>query len=168
MTRSAPRSRRAARWSPVDVFGDRYLRSASCGPHTHDLRAMSANLRGHLRGTQDALPECDPPSSPTQGPHMSKKNPRAAFTPIDRPELTAVTGGRRSSSSSSGNDDRILDSLNSLENSIRDIGRNQNQQPDPMSQMMPFLMMSMMNQQPAAAPVAPPPPQVICIGRRRC
>ena len=93
---------------------------------------------------------------------MSKK-PRPTFTAIEPPALATVSGGRRSASSSSTNDDRIMDSLNILENTIRDLGRNQNNQPDAMSQMMPILAMSMM-QQPAAAP---PPPQVICVGRRR-
>lgn len=100
---------------------------------------------------------------------MSKKTKQPAFTALAPTTLDAVVGGRRSSTSSSSNDDRILDSLNSLENAIRDIGRNQNNQPDPMSQMMPFLMMSMMNQQPAApAPTPAPAPQVIVVGRRRC
>lgn len=97
---------------------------------------------------------------------MSKNPPR--FPAIDHDALDAVSGGRRAASTSRAGDDRIMDTLNSLENSIRDLGRNQQPQTDAASAMMPLLAMSMMNQQPAA-PVAPVPPQVICVrGRRRC
>lgn len=97
---------------------------------------------------------------------MSKKS-TPAFATIKPTALEAVSGGRRSSTSSRGTDDRIMDSLNSLENAIRDVGRNNQNQPDPMSQMMPLLAMTMMNQ-PAAAPPPPAQPQVIYVGRRRC
>lgn len=85
-------------------------------------------------------------------------NPKDAFATIDPSALDTVVGGRRAASSSRADvQDQIIDKLNSLENAIRDLGRNQ-QQTDPMSQMMPFLLLSMMNQQgPAAAPAAPQP-----------
>ena len=89
-------------------------------------------------------------------------NSKDAFATIDPSALDTVVGGRRSAASSSRNDDRIMDALNSLENAIRDLGRNQNNQPDPMSQMLPLLMMSMLNQQPAAAPA----PVVVQAGGR--
>lgn len=88
-------------------------------------------------------------------------NPKDSFATIDPAALTTVAGGRRSATSSSSSDDRIMDALNSLENSIRDLGRNQNNQADPMAQLMPLLMLSMMQQPAAAAPAAP----VVCQSR---
>lgn len=90
-------------------------------------------------------------------------NPKDTFAAIDPDALDAVVGGRRAASSSSSRQDQIMDALGSLENAIRDLGRNQNTQSDPMSQMLPFLMLSMLNQQPA--PVAAPAPTVVCQGR---
>lgn len=87
------------------------------------------------------------------------------FTTVPATALAAVSGGRRAATSSRS-DDRIMDQLNSLESSVRDLGR-QPQQSDAMSAMMPILAMSMMNQQPAAPP-PPAQPQVIVCRRRRC
>lgn len=89
-------------------------------------------------------------------------NPKDPFATIDPTALETVVGGRRSASSSSSRNDQIMDALDSLENAIRDLGRNQNAGPDPMSQMLPFLMLSMMNQQPAAPA---PAPTVVCQGK---
>ena len=93
---------------------------------------------------------------------MSKSAPD--FPAVASTDLTAIAGGRRSSSSSSS-DDRMLDTLNTIESSIKDLGRNANSNASsPMSQLMPILALSMMNQQ----PTQPAPPQVIyCGGRRR-
>ena len=89
---------------------------------------------------------------------MSKSAPD--FPAVASTDLTAISGGRRSSSSSSS-DDRMLDTLNTIESSIKDLGRNANSNASsPMSQLMPILALSMMNQ-PAAAQ-----PQVVCQGRR--
>lgn len=87
---------------------------------------------------------------------MSKPAP-ARFAAIDPAALAAVAGGRRAAGgrSTSAADDQLMDTLSSIENSIRDLGRNQNQGSDAMSQLMPLLAMSLLNQ-PAAAP------QVIC------
>ena len=84
--------------------------------------------------------------------------PTPTFATIDPADLATVSGGRRAASSGSSRadfDQRMMDTLNSIENSIRDLGRNQNQGSDAMSQLMPLLAMSLLNQ-PAAAP------QVIC------
>lgn len=89
-------------------------------------------------------------------------NPKDAFATIDPAALESVVGGRRAASSSGATQERIMDQLNSLENAIRDLGRNQNTGPDPMSQLLPLLMLSMMNRpQPAAAA---PAPAVVCQG----
>lgn len=90
-------------------------------------------------------------------------NPPDSFADIDPTLLDTVIGGRRAASSSSRGD-RIMDALNSLENSIRDLGRNQQAQPDAMSQMLPILMMSMLNQ-PAPAAAAPQPTVIYQGGR---
>ena len=50
--------------------------------------------------------------------------------------------------------------LGDIESAIKDLGRNQNQGSDALSQLMPSLALSMLNQ-PQQAPV----PQVICQGR---
>lgn len=91
-------------------------------------------------------------------------NAKNILPTIDPDALDAVVGGRRSASSST-RDDRIMDALGSLESSIRDLGRNQNTAPDPMSQMLPFLMLSMMNQPPAPA-AAPAPTVIVQQGRK--
>ena len=89
---------------------------------------------------------------------MSK--PATDFPAVASTDLTAVSGGRRSSSSSSS-DDRLLDMLDTIESSIKDVGRNANSNASsPMSQLMFILALSMMNQ-PAAAQ-----PTVVCQGRR--
>ncbi|MBK9030340.1 MAG: hypothetical protein IPL61_03210 [Myxococcales bacterium] len=87
----------------------------------------------------------------------TRKDP---FTLIAPAALTPVAGGRRSAGSSrAAQDDRMMDTLTSIERAIKDLGRNANTGPDPMSQLMPILALSMMNQ--------PPPPQIITCGRRR-
>lgn len=89
-----------------------------------------------------------------------------AFATIDPTALETVVGGRRAATSSrSDMNDQIIDKLNSLENAIRDLGRNQNA-PDPMSQMLPFLLMSMLNQ-PAAPAAAPQQPIVVGGGGKK-
>lgn len=90
---------------------------------------------------------------------MSTK-PAPEFATIDPAELSAVSGGRRAASSGrTDTNERLMDTLNAIENSIRDLGRNQNQGSDAMSQLMPLLALSMLNQPAAAAP------QVICSGK---
>ena len=90
-------------------------------------------------------------------------NPKDAFATIDTAALETITGGRRAASGRSTSDfeTKMMDTLNSIESALKDLGRNQNQGSDALSQLMPLLAMSMMNQ-PAAAQ-----PQVIC-GKKRC
>jgi phage-related minor tail protein len=88
-------------------------------------------------------------------------NPKDPFVAIDSTSLATVAGGRRAASSSRSDlEDRMMDMLNGIESAIKDLGRNQNNGNDAMSQLLPILALSMMNQ-PAAAQ-----PQVVCQGRR--
>lgn len=88
-------------------------------------------------------------------------NPKDAFVAIDSTALTAVSGGRRAASSSRSDlEDRMMDMLNGIESAIKDLGRNQNNGNDAMSQLLPILALSMLNQ-PAAAQ-----PTVVCSGKR--
>ncbi|MEZ4402516.1 MAG: hypothetical protein R3B06_21005 [Kofleriaceae bacterium] len=83
------------------------------------------------------------------------------FATIDPAALATVAGGRRAAASTSSRadfEDRMMDMLNGIESAIKDLGRNQNNNNDAMSQLMPILALSMLNQ-PAAAP------QVICRGK---
>ncbi|MBP9170109.1 MAG: hypothetical protein KBG48_22070 [Kofleriaceae bacterium] len=92
---------------------------------------------------------------------MSKPAP-ARFAAIDPAALAAVAGGRRAAGgrSTSAADDQLMDTLSSIENSIRDLGRNQPKS-NAMDQIMPLLALSMMNQ-PAA------PQQVVICKKKRC
>lgn len=92
---------------------------------------------------------------------MSKPE-TTTFATIETSDLAAVTGGRRaaSSRSTSAADDQLMDTLSSIENSIRDLGRNQPKS-NAMDQIMPLVALSMMNQ-PAA------PQQVIICKKKRC
>lgn len=83
------------------------------------------------------------------------------FASIDPAALDAVSGGRRASTARSADlDDRLMDTLNNIENAIRDLGRNQNKGSDALSQLMPILAMSLLNQPQQQ------PPTVIC--RKKC
>lgn len=87
--------------------------------------------------------------------------PKDAFATIDPADLATVAGGRRSSTSSSRDtQDRMMDMLSDIESAIKDLGRNQNNGSDALSQLMPILALSMLNQ-----PQQAPAPQVICQGR---
>lgn len=87
--------------------------------------------------------------------------PKDAFATIDPADLATVAGGRRSSTSSSRDtQDRMMDMLRAIESAIKDLGRNQNNGSDALSQLMPILALSMLNQ-PQQAPLPP----VVCQGR---
>lgn len=91
---------------------------------------------------------------------MSKPSP--TFATIAPAALAPVAGGRRSASSADL-DDRLMDRLDSIERTVKDVGKNANASGGAMSQLMPLVALSMMNQ-----PAQPQPPQVICVRRRRC
>ena len=93
---------------------------------------------------------------------MSKPTANS-FATIEPTELAAVAGGRRASSSrSTASDDQLLDTISSIETSIKDLGKAQAPTNNAMSQIMPLVALSMMQQQPAA-------PQVIHIcKKKRC
>lgn len=91
---------------------------------------------------------------------MSKPT-KDAFATIDPAALQAVAGGRRAASgrsSSADFEDKMMDTLNNIENAIRDLGRNQPKGNDALSQLMPLLAMSMLNQ----------PSQPNVIYRKKC
>jgi hypothetical protein len=92
---------------------------------------------------------------------MSKSSQptKPTFATIEPTDLAAVTGGRRASTSrSTATDDKLMDTLNSIESAIKDVGKQP--KPDTMGQIMPLLALRMM-QQPAA-------PQVIHVCKKRC
>lgn len=76
------------------------------------------------------------------------------FATIDPTALDAVSGGRRSSTSRSSDDDqRLLDALTDIKNSLADLGRQQQQRSSSgLDQLLPILMMKMLTRGSGSGP----------------